>query len=75
MNFDQLKLEAIQQTGFKCFEDAKSHQNCWYGTSDKFADFKTLVSDKLETGTIVMLMDNSTKYMYSAYKDTWYELN
>lgn len=72
--FEELKLSASSTLGYKCYEDVKSHQNCWYGTSDKFDDFKEMASNKVETGTICFTMDDCKKYMYSAYKDTWYEL-
>lgn len=72
--FDSLKLEAETTLGFKCYEDAKSHQNCWFGTSDKFDEFKTLVEGKVETGAVAYTMDDGKKYMYSAYMETWYEM-
>lgn len=70
----QLKKEIEAETGFTAYEVQPGDQQTWFGTSDKFDDFKTAIGNP-RTGTIAYTMDNSKKYMYSAYKRTWYELD
>ena len=71
----QLKDEIEEATGFVCYETQPGDQAVWYGTSDKFSDFTEMLGDKFNTGTICYLMDTVTRYMYSRYKETWYELS
>ena len=71
----ELKNQIEEQTGFVCYEVQPGDQTTFFGTSDMFNDFKTLVANKFNTGTIAYLMDNGAKYMYSKFKDTWYELS
>ena len=71
----ELKSQIEEETGFVCYEVMPGDQTTFFGTSDMFDDLKTLVGDKFNTGTIAYLMDDGAKYMYSKYKDTWYELS
>ena len=70
----QLKKQIETETGFTCYEVQPGDQTTFFGTSDMFQDFKTLVADKFNTGTIAFCMDTHDKYMYSKYKDQWYSL-
>lgn len=69
------KKQLEEDTGFVCYEVQPGDQTTFFGTSDMFNDFKTAVGNLFNTGTIAYLMDNGAKYMYSKYKDTWYELS
>lgn len=71
-NYDLLKVNAEEETGFKCYESQPGDQQTWFGTSDKFADFKTIVGSLLPTGTVVYLIDTGDTYMYSRFKNAWY---
>lgn len=71
----ELKNQIEEETGFVCYEVTPGDQTTFFGTSDMFDDFKTAVGNLFNTGTIAYLMDNGAKYMYSKYKDTWYELS
>ena len=68
------KKEIEEETGFVCYEVQPGDQTTFFGISDEFDDFKELVEDKFNTGTIAFLMDTSKRYMYSRYTNTWYEL-
>lgn len=67
---DQMEAE----TGFVCYETQPGDQAVWYGTSDKFDDFKDMIEDKFNTGTICYLIDTCKRYMYSKYTNVWYQL-
>lgn len=71
----ELKDQIEEETGFVSYEVQPGDQTTFFGTSDMFDDFKTAVSNLFNTGTIAYLMDNGAKYMYSKYKNTWYELS
>lgn len=71
----KLKKRIEAETGFVCYEVQPGDQTIFYGTSDKLQEFKTLVADKFDTGTIVFTMDDCIKQMYSKYKNLWYEIN
>ncbi len=71
----ELKKQIEEETGFVCYEVQPGDQTTFFGTSDMFNDFKTIVGNLFNTGTIAFLMDNGAKYMYSKYKNTWYELS
>lgn len=71
----ELKNQIEEETGFVCYEVQPGDQTTFFGTSDMFNDLKTLVANKFNTGTIAYLMDNGGKYMYSKFKNTWYELS
>lgn len=70
----QLKNQIEEETGFVCYEVQPGDQTTFFGTSDKWAEFKTLISNKFNTGTIGFCMDTGDRYMYSKYKNVWYEL-
>lgn len=70
----EFKKELEADTGFVCYEVQPGDQVTFFGTSDKFDDFKTAVGSLFNTGTIALLIDTGAKYMYSKYKNTWYEL-
>lgn len=72
----ELRKQIAEETGFECYENENmtSAQPIWYGTSDKFDDFKTLVGNLPSTGTVVDLMDTGVMYIYSQYKETWYTM-
>lgn len=71
---NELLMEIEKETGFVSYENASmaKPQYAFYGTSDKFNDFKTMIAGKVGTGTIAYLIDTGESHMYSAYKDTWY---
>lgn len=71
---DELILEIEENTGFVCYENANmvKTQYTFYGTSDMFEDFKDLVEDKFDTGTLVYFIDTKQTRMYSRFKETWY---
>jgi len=71
----KFKKELEEETGFASYEVMPGDQTTFFGTSSKFDDFKELIADKFNTGTIAFLMDTSKKYMYSRYTNTWYELS
>lgn len=71
----KFKKDLEEETGFVCYEVQPGDQTTFFGTSSKFDDFKELIADKFNTGTIAYLMDTSKKYMYSRYTNTWYELS
>lgn len=71
----ELKNQIEEETGFVCYEVQPGDQTTFFGTSDMFNDLKTLVANKFNTGTIAFCMDNGAKYMYSKFKNTWYELS
>lgn len=71
----ELKNQIEEETGFVCYEVQPGDQTTFFGTSDMFNDLKILVSNKFNTGTIAFCMDNGAKYMYSKFKNTWYELS
>ena len=70
----ELLAQIEKETGFTAYDPAigGKAQYAFYGTSDKFADFKTLAGDKIGNATIAYLMDTNESHMYSAYKKTWY---
>lgn len=70
----ELLLQIEMETGFTTFENSNQAkpQYTFYGTSDKYAEFKALVEGKIPNGTIAYLMDTAESYMYSAFKNTWY---
>lgn len=70
MNPFFVKVEA--ETGFHAFENDRNSQMVFYGTSDKFDDFKMLVANKIPTGTMVILIDTGASGFYSAYTNQWY---
>lgn len=72
MDFAEKKIEIERKTGFVCYEDAAGHQNVWYGTSDKFDEFKTLVNNYINTGDMVMLIDTQVSKIYSKFKNMYY---
>ena len=71
----KFKKELEEETGFASYEVTPGDQTTFFGTSSKFDDFKELIADKFNTGTIAFLMDTSKRYMYSRYTNTWYELS
>lgn len=71
----EFKDEVEAATGFVAYETQPGDQCVWYGTSDKYEDFVEMMADKFNTGTIAYLIDTGDRYMYSKYKDTWYQLN
>lgn len=72
--FLQLKKEIEAETGFTCYEVQPGDQTTFFGTSDKYEALQEMIAGKFNTGTIVYLMDTGKRYMYSRYKDTWYEI-
>lgn len=74
--FLEFKTQIEETTGYTCYEVNPGDQQTWYGTSDKLAELKTALEESgiLNTGTIIFVMDTTKKYMYSAYKEAWYEL-
>ena len=70
----ELKKQIEEETGFVCYEVQPGDQVTWFGTSDQLSAFKTLVANKLNTGTIVFCMDTGDKAMYSRFKDMWYDI-
>lgn len=74
-NWINLKETIETQTGFACYEGQPGDQPVFYGTSDMLDDFKTLAGNNMDTGTIVYCMDTSDKYMYSKFKQEWYQLS
>lgn len=73
-SFLALKKEVTTNTGFVCYENVPESQICWYGTSDKFDEFKELVEGYTQTGAIAVMIDTKKKYMYSLFKNAWYEM-
>lgn len=73
--FNGFKNRVEKATGFTCFETQPDDQTVWYGTSDKFDDFKEMVGEEFPTGTIAYLMDTSKKNMYSKTKKQWYVID
>lgn len=71
----QFKKDLEADTGFVCYEVQPGDQTTFYGTSDMFDDFKTAVGTMFNTGTIAFLIDIGEKFMYSKYKDEWFELS
>lgn len=73
---NELLKQIEEETGFHSYEASINYgvkgQLMFYGTSDKFNDFKTLAGNNFATGTIVYLLDTGDSYMYSKFKDTWY---
>lgn len=72
--FNDIKKTIEEDTGFVCYEAMPGDQIAWYGTSDYFDDFKTAIGANCPTGSIAYTMDDGKKYMYSALKNTWYEM-
>ena len=70
----EFKKQLEEDTGFVCYEVQPGDQTTFFGTSDKFDDFKTAVGDLFNTGTICFLMDTGKRYMYSKYSNVWYQL-
>lgn len=70
--FTALKAEVEKATGFHCYENSTNNQLVFYGTSDKFEEFKRMIGTDLVTGTIAYLMDSGDSALYSALKQTWY---
>ena len=68
------KKELEEETGFVCYEVQPGDQTTFFGTADKFEDFKEAIGQIFNTGTIAFLMDTGKRYMYSKYKDNWYEI-
>lgn len=71
-DFDALMEQVATQTGFVCYETQPGNQLVFYGTSDKLAEFKTLIGNTLPTGTAVYTMDDGETAFYSRYKEAWY---
>ena len=67
-----LKSEVEKATGFHCYENSTNNQLVFYGTSDKFEEFKQMIGTDLVTGTIAMLIDTGDSHMYSSFTKTWY---
>lgn len=72
-DFLEFKNTIAEETGFTSYEVNPGDQQTWFGTSTKFETFKTAADGKLNTGTVVYLMDTGKKYMYSAFTENWYE--
>lgn len=70
----ELLLQIEEETGFTAFENENQGkiQFTFYGTSDKYSDFKALMADHAPNASIVYLMDTGESHMYSAFKNTWY---
>lgn len=69
-----LKRQIKNSTGFVNYENQAVDQPTWYGTSDKFDEFKSMIGTNVETGNIAYVMDTGKKYMYSEYKNDWYAI-
>lgn len=69
--FDNLKSTVEAATGYKCYEQQPGNQTVWYGTADMFDRFCELVNDKLQTGSIAIILDGPTK-KWSAFTKQWY---
>lgn len=72
----ELRKQIAEETGFECYENESmtGAQVIWYGTSDEFDNFKTLVGTLPATGTVVDLMDTGAMYIYSKFKNQWYTM-
>ena len=70
----ELLSQIEKETGFTAFENENQGniQFTFYGTSDKYSDFKTLIADHATNASIAYLMDTGESHMYSAFKKTWY---
>jgi len=71
-NIDDLISKIEKETGFSVYEYTGGSQLVFYGTSDKFEEFKEMIENKVDTGTIAVCMDTGNSYMYSLYKNEWY---
>lgn len=78
-DFAKLRKKIEEETGFVTFEPQfgsfapqTSEQMVWYGTSDKLADFKTLIADNVQTGTVAYCIDTKSYEMYSTFKKAWF---
>ena len=71
VEFDLLKKDIFEKSGFSCF-DSYGSQPTFYGISSKFELFKNAAGNKLPTGSIAYLMDISQSKLYSAIDDNWY---
>ena len=71
-DFDALMERVARETGFVCYETQPGNQLVFYGTSDKLAEFKSLVKNILPTGTTAFTMDDGETTFYSRYKEAWY---
>ncbi len=74
IEFNVLQSNVEDETGFKCYEGTPGTQSCWYGTSPFFNDFKSMVANKLATGTIAYLMDTKVKMIYDKFSNAWFEI-
>lgn len=70
----ELKSRIEKETGFAFYENSfmTGSQYIFYGTSDKLNDFKELVDGKIPSGTVCYCMDTREMYIYSLYKEEWY---
>ena len=71
-DFDALMEEIARATGFVCYETQPGNQLVFYGTSDKLAEFKTMVGNVLPTGSVAYTIDDGETAIYSRYKEAWY---
>ena len=69
----EFKKQLEADTGFTFYEVQPGDQTTFFGTADKYEEFKEAVGNKFNTGTLVFLMDTGDKYMYSRYKNAWYK--
>lgn len=74
IKFNELQAAVEDATGFKCYEGQPGEQSCWFGLSNSFDNFKSMVANKIQTGTIAYLMDTKVKYIYSNQSKSWYEV-
>lgn len=68
----EFKKQLKEATGFVFYEVQPGDQTTFYGTSDKFEEFKELVGDRFNTGSLAYIIDTAKKYCYSQYKNQWY---
>lgn len=71
-DYDSFKAGIENTLGFKAYEAQHRDQTVWYGTSDKYEEFKIAVKGHIKTGEVVFLMDVGEQHMYSAFKDKWF---
>ena len=72
-SYKEFKKSVKAATGFTCYENQPGDQPAWYGTNSKFEEFKTMVANKIDTGTVVLVLDTGKRYVYSDYTGEWYE--
>lgn len=70
--FDEFISVIENMTGFSLNPTNKADQLIFYGTSDKFEEFKEIAGRSFDTGTVAYLMDTKESKMYSNYKNAWY---